>query len=283
MASFNYRLRPFSKVLFFPTLLCTFLVLFKGASAAEHHKLVNFSANIELPAISIIIDDLGYTYSRDMRVANLPGPVTCAILPRTPYGVRIAEQAHHHHKEILLHQPMQATRPNENMGAGGLSLDMSFNEFKRIVNYNLNSLPYIVGINNHMGSLLSRHPGHMTWLMQVLSAYNDDLLVVDSYTTHASVIGQMASEYNIPNMRRDIFLDNVRTTEHITAQFNRLLATASKNGIALAIGHPYPQTIEVLEKLLPKLKEKGYHIVPISTLLNIQNTRFRSWRASLSP
>ena len=260
----------------------TSLTLCSIANAQDQQGSHTAKSSFDLPAISIIIDDLGYTYQRDMRIANLAAPITCAILPHTPYGVMVAERAHRLHKEILLHQPMQAIDNWDDLGPGAVSLDMDAAQFQAIIRDNLNSIPHVTGINNHMGSLLTRHPGHMSWLMEVLEQ-REDLFLVDSFTTSASVVGQIANEYWIPNIRRDIFLDNERSIEHITAQFNKLLTTARKNGYALAIGHPYPQTITVLENLLPKLAKKGYHIVPVSTLLKIQNRKIKTWRAFLSP
>jgi len=268
------RFQPLKTVIFF----CIFITL-------APHSITNAGsavAELNLPAISIIIDDLGYTYKRDMRVANLAAPVTCAILPHTPYGVMVAEQAHRRNKEILLHQPMQANDNWDDLGPGAVNLDMNSAQFQQVIRDNLDSIPYVTGMNNHMGSLLTRHPGHMSWLMEILEQ-REDLFLIDSFTTSASVVGQIANEYWIPNIRRDIFLDNVRTIEHISAQFDKLLATARQNGYALAIGHPYPQTIAVLENLLPKLTEKGYHVVPVSTLLKIKNRKIKTWRAFLSP
>ncbi len=267
--------------LILPSIFST-LSLCANANAHETNSHSTQHSDFNLPAISIIIDDLGYTYTRDMRIANLPAPITCAILPHTPYGVEVAKKAHQHNKEIILHQPMQANEVRSDLGPGAVSLDMNATEFQRMIRDNLDSIPFAAGINNHMGSLLTRHPGHMAWLMEVLEQ-RENLFLVDSFTSNASVVSQIANEYWIPNIRRDIFLDNERDVEHITAQFNKLLTIARKNGYALAIGHPYPQTISVLEKLLPKLAEKGYHIVPVSTLLEIQNKKVKTWRAFLYP
>lgn len=234
-----------------------------------------------IPAISIIIDDLGNDDQAGQRVIKLPGLLTYAFLPHTPHAQGLAELAFQLGKEILLHQPMEAMLHNA-LGPGGLTIDLSHRQFIEVLNSNMASIPHIAGINNHMGSLLTRHRVHMQWLMRYISQY-DELFYVDSYTTAATVVAQIANENWVPNMRRDVFLDNDRSPSSIEQQFDRLLSIAAKNGRALAIGHPYPETLAVLEKRLPKLRQSGYRLIPVSQLLNEHVKRFKTWRAYLSP
>lgn len=237
-----------------------------------------------LPTISIIIDDIGYTYDRDKRAIQLPGAINYAILPHTPYSVEFANLAHQLGKEVLLHQPMESMDAQEqiHLGPGALRLDMDRDTFIHVLQDNLRSVPFAIGINNHMGSLLTQHPGHMGWLMQAIS-HNNNLFFVDSFTTEGSVVQQIANENWVLNIRRDVFLDHTRDIGHITHQFNLLLHTAQKNGIALGIAHPYPETLQVLEQQLPSLRKKGYRLVSISRLLQTHTQRFKTWRAFLSP
>ncbi|MCK4585794.1 MAG: divergent polysaccharide deacetylase family protein, partial [Gammaproteobacteria bacterium] len=130
-------------------------------------------------------------------------------------------------------------------------------------------------------SLLTQHPGHMRWLMQEVRKQNN-LYLVDSYTTKTSILQKIADENWVPNLRRDVFLDSDRDPAKIRMHFRRLLKMARKTGIALAIGHPYPETMAVLEEELPKLSSMGIQLIPVSKLLNRDNKRFKTWRASLS-
>ncbi len=119
------------------------------------------------PVISIIIDDLGYGLVDGRRAIDLPGPVACSVLPHTPYSSRLAEAAHGAGKEVLLHLPMQPMN-DKDPGFGALTLDTNEQGLRRLLEANLAAVPHVVGINNHMGSLLTRHPGHMGWLMRDL-------------------------------------------------------------------------------------------------------------------
>ena len=233
------------------------------------------------PAISIIIDDIGYLKHRDSRAIRLPGLVTYAFLPYTPYARELAEQAHKLGKEVMLHLPMESMEHNP-LGPGGLTINMTRNEFRRQLEDDLAAVPYVAGINNHMGSLLTQHPGYMRWLMQEL-VHHDKLYFVDSYTTKTSVVQQVANENWIPNLRRDVFLDSDRDPAKIRFQLHRLLQLARNNGIALGIGHPYPETVKVLEAELPKLEHQGIQLLPVSKLLTRHMQRFQTWRAFLSP
>jgi len=233
------------------------------------------------PAISIIIDDLGNLRDRGLRAIHLPGAITYAFLPHTPHARELANLANRLNKEVMLHLPMEAIE-RKRLGPGGLTLDMTRQQFLRQLRDDIAAVPHLAGINNHMGSLLTQDLGYMRWLMQELDKH-DELYFVDSYTTKTSVAIQAANENWVPNIRRDVFLDSDRDPVKIRAELRRTVRLARKYGIALAIGHPYPETLEVLEQELPRLAAEGVDILPVSQLLNQHMQRFRTWRAFLSP
>ena len=170
------------------------------------------------PRVAIIIDDLGYALDAGRRAIALPGPVTYAVLPGAPRTAILANNAHENGKEILLHLPLQAYPEDQGQEPGGINLDMSREEFGAIFEAAFASVPYAIGVNGHRGSLLTRHPGHMKWLMEELQA-RDDLFFIYSYTTHKSVSLQLAKESGIPAMRRDVFLDPDRLPETVAREF----------------------------------------------------------------
>ena len=232
--------------------------------------------------ISIIIDDLGNTWTQGRRTARLPGPVACAILPHSRFGKRIAIEAHEQNKEILLHQPMDPLDSEKHAGPGRLSSGMPPLEVALTLKYNLDAVPYVTGINNHMGSQLTQDSAAMASLMAAVSQMRG-LFFVDSLTSPASVAARSARHQKIPTLVRDIFLDNVPQEAAIEKQLDRLIQLARKRGHALAIGHPYPQTLAVLERQLPALHNAGINLVPLQSLFRITGQETTSWHASSSP
>ena len=217
--------------------------------------------------ISIIIDDLGNALAAGQRTIRLDGAVACAILPHTPHGRTLAEEARAAGKEIMLHLPLQSQDGVGWAGPGELGLDVTRDQFRRILKRDLDSVPYIVGINTHMGSLVTRHPGHMDWLMEELSQ-RKNLFFVDSFTTPDSVALMAARDWGVPAARRDVFLDDDRSAEAVEAAFERLVDRARERGHAIGIGHPYPATLEVLETRLPDLAREGVTLVPVSGIIS---------------
>ena len=235
----------------------------------------------DAPAISIIIDDMGKRLENGQRVLDLPGPVACAFLPLAPHTDSLARRAHTLGREILLHLPMESV-DGRRLDAGAVTLDMTERQFAATVQSDLGAVPYAIGINNHMGSLLTRHPGHMLWLMRVMQQ-QAPLFFVDSRTTVATVAKKVAIENAIPSIERNVFLDNELSTEAIAFQFERLLRLARKQGTALAIGHPHPQTLAYLEQHLPQLRQRGIRLLPVRDLIELQQQGENTWQASLSP
>lgn len=218
------------------------------------------------PRVAVIIDDLGYEFAAGQRVVKLPGPVACAVLPATPRGRQLAELAASNGKEVLLHLPLQAQNYDGDREPGAMLLDMSREQFAATFAENIASIPHVIGVNNHRGSLLTRHPGHMGWLMEELRA-RGGLFFVDSYTTHRSVALQVALEAGVPAVRRDVFLDAERSAAAVAREFERLLSLAREHGSAIAIGHPYPETLDFLEQALPGLAAEGIDLVSLRELL----------------
>lgn len=233
------------------------------------------------PIISIIIDDLGYQYKVGQRAVKLNGNITCAFLPNAPYARRLAEQAHRQQKEVMLHLPMEAEAGNQ-LGSGALTQCMSEKDFKSLVHSNLAAVPHVRGFNNHMGSRLTKSPRLMGWLMQA-AMFRDDLYFVDSRTTMQSVAQHEAERRRIATTRRDVFLDYERNADVVAEQLANLVRHARRHGTALAIGHPYPETLTTLETWLPTLQQQGIELVPVSELIRIrQQRRIASWQMSSS-
>ncbi len=231
------------------------LCLFAAPSVAE-----------PLPRLAIIIDDLGYQRDAGRRALALPGPVSFAVLPQTPRGPELARAAYEHGKDVLLHLPLQAIAPDGTFQPATLTLDMSRGMFGDAFAAAFESVPFAIGVSSHQGSLLTRHPGHMSWLMEELAA-RGSLIFVDSYTTTKSVAVRMAREAGISATRRDVFLDHDPSHAAIAYQFARLKRLAASRGTAVGIGHPYPTTLTFLERELPTLQADGFELVPISRLL----------------
>ncbi len=232
------------------------------------------------PRVAIIIDDLGNNLAQGERTLALPGAVTVSILPLTPFADQLARLAHARGKEVMIHLPMQAIDPLP-LGPGGIFLGMNERQLKRTLIFDLATVPYAVGANNHMGSLLTQHPQPMRWVMQVLQQFG--LYFVDSRTSELTRATEQAHAIGLRHLQRDVFLDTLRgDADYVQRQFDQLELLAIQNGHAVAIGHPYPATLAVLAERIPRLIEDGLKLVSVSTLF-VNSPGGTRWQASLSP
>jgi len=221
------------------------------------------------PVMAIIIDDLGDHWENGLRAVQLPGPVACAVMPYRPYSERFSVEAYLQNKEVLLHLPMEPKIQRFDT-PGLLTQSLSRQELLSAMYKALHSLPYVDGMNNHMGSLLTSEETHMSWLMQELSLL-DSLFFIDSRTSADSVAFSMAKKHGVRTTQRDVFLDHVRDVESIARKLMEAVQLAKTQGSALVIGHPYPETLAVLEEELARLPEYGVQMVTVSSLLALRN------------
>ena len=234
------------------------------------------------PAVAIIIDDLGHSAVLGTRTAKLRGAIACAVLPSTPYARRIAEQCHSSGKQVMLHMPMQPTEHNASLHPDMLRLGSSRSDFSALLRASLDEIPHVAGVNNHMGSLLTRHLTSMVWLMEELKR-RPDLFYVDSRTSPVSVAHAVARQRGVPSLSRDVFLDHDPSEAAIRRQFAEGLDVARRGGQVVMIGHPYRSTLRVLEKMLPTLADRGFTLVHVADMIRLQAHGEETWPAYSYP
>ena len=218
-----------------------------------------------LVKVAIVLDDMGLSQFRSDRAIALPRPITLAVLPYGNHLAGLVARARTAGHEILVHLPMEPKAADADPGPNALLTGLPIAELDRRIAANLARLDGYVGINNHMGSLFTASAREMRRVMAALQSRQ--LLFLDSLTTGKSTGHRLAREYGIPTVVRDVFLDNDRNPEKIRQQLEMTVATARRHGQAIAIGHPYPETLSALEGWLPGLRARGLVLVPISALV----------------
>ena len=242
------------------------VVLTDAAQAASAEPSETDGKMPKVAYISLIIDDLGQSPDKDSRALALPGPVTLAIMPDTPHATDFARQAHKAGKTVMLHMPMDPAT-----GPYAWRPDLPLSELESRLNAALLKVPYAAGINNHEGSRMTAEPVAMNWLVGELQRRH--LFLVDSRTSAKTVAAAEAQKIGLASLSRDVFLDDERTAEAISGQLQSAVRLARKQGSAVMIGHPYPVTMEVLERELPKLKAQGIDWIELRHMISIRGNQ----------
>lgn len=218
------------------------------------------------PRVAIVIDDMGRDIRKLKELFQLNAPISIAVLPYLSHSADEAREAHARGMEVLLHLPMepQDTAYN-NPGEGVLLTSMSEKEVRARVENGLADVPFAAGVNNHMGSKFTESEPQMRVVLAELK--KRELYYLDSRTTPKSVGGRVARELGMRTVDRNVFLDNTRDKAYIKERLNEAVDIARRNGAAVAIGHPYPETIEALREAVPGLRASGVRLVKLSELI----------------
>lgn len=237
----------------------SFLVFFLPSTSPSGKNLAG------KPLVAVIMDDMGHSREVAQTVMELPLPVTLAIIPDEEHAEWTARLARQRGREILAHVPMQPLG-KANPGARALRTDISDQENLARLRWHLQRVPGAVGINNHMGSRFTADGRRMALVLAELRRHG--LFFVDSRTSGASVGYRTARNLGVASTGRDVFLDNERQVGKILGQIDALLAKAGKQGSAVAICHPYPETLAALRQAAPRFRAHGVELVPVQLLLD---------------
>jgi polysaccharide deacetylase 2 family uncharacterized protein YibQ len=246
-----------------PRWLFLLLFVFAGISTGE-------SQADQRPVLSLVIDDLGYSLENGKAAIGLEGDHTYAILPGAAYSKTLAQYAHQLDKEVILHLPMQSIRSSAAHEPNALNEAMDEDQLTDNVHSLLAQIPFIRGVNNHMGSHLTEFDFFMRPVMDSIRSYNPSFYFLDSRTSPRSVAYSQARDAGLRTISRDIFLDNDRSATAIELQYDIWLTRAREQGSAIAIGHPYSHTLEVLQHKLPDAGE-NFTFMRVSELIETRS------------
>jgi polysaccharide deacetylase 2 family uncharacterized protein YibQ len=212
---------------------------------------------------AIIIDDLGASEQIVRRLLDLGEDFTFSVLPHFEESTAIATLLHDHQKEILLHLPMEAQNHSSGYaGKGAIMVKMTPDIIQRTIQQDLQFVPYVVGVNNHMGSRLTTDPAKMQTVLQTL--HQDGLFFLDSRTTPSSIAYKTAQQLGVKSAERKVFLDVIPQYDFVKQQLLELAALAERGEPAIAIGHPKDATLRALKVMLPEFKRRNIQIVRLS-------------------
>lgn len=221
---------------------------------------------LPLKQVAIIIDDIGYDLGPVRELLKVDADITFAILPLCSHSREAAEMLHEAHKETLLHLPMEPNSyPKEKPGNGTLFTDMNSEELIFQLEKDLASVPYVSGVNNHMGSKFMADEDKLILIFNKLK--KKKMFFIDSRTTANTKAFAAAEKVNMQMASRKVFLDNDRDYNEIYKKLLEVTQNSSDVSPVIIIGHPYPETIRAIKDASRVLREKGILIVPVSKLI----------------
>lgn len=201
--------------------------------------------------ISLILDDAGENMALARQCMDLPYPVIFSIWPESTHAVMVAVLAHEKGLPVYLHQPMEALPRNGqkvDIGKSGLYTSMTYEQMRDVLYQNLLSLPYVQGMNNHMGSKFSLDKNAIIKFYKAVQDIKPYFLVLDSITTPQSKIYRIGKENGFLVAKRDIFIDNEADKKSILQELDHAHELAKKHKRVVVIGHVRKATVQALKE-----------------------------------
>lgn len=229
-------------------------------SANSHSKRKSHKAPNGGPKLAIIMDDIS-TNAQVRELKKLSIKVTPSIFPPEKEHPKTAELA----KEFsvyMVHLPLQAldyTNEKANTLRTGDSKEKISQRIKDIKK-DFKGVKYI---NNHTGSGFTSDFKSTLALLAELK--NSEIYFIDSLTTNKSTVLDASKKLGLKYAYRDVFLDNEQNVSKILKMINKAVAVAKKDGVAIAICHPYKSTFEAL-KIAQKDAFNGVEVVYVDKI-----------------
>ena len=229
--------------------------------AAEEKKKEEVPPSPPENRVAIIIDDMGSSLEALQEVCDLGQPVTISILPLSPFAEETARIAHENGLEVMLHLPGESLNHQEgnNSTAGLIKSGMSEEDVRFLVEDSLSRVPFVEGVNNHMGSKITQEEPVMRPILDLLKSRG--LYFLDSRTTADSIAFDLARKMGLRTAYRNIFLDSSVGVDFSKKKIIDLFRLSQKKGKAIGIGHPFPETLQALRENIHLLKK--YKVRPV--------------------
>jgi uncharacterized protein len=217
--------------------------------------------------VAIIIDDMGTNLEALKEICDLGQPITVSVLPQSLYAEETARIAHENGLEVMLHLPGESMNHEEgnNSTPGLIRSGMREADVLSLVEEGLSRVPYATGVNNHMGSQITQEEQIMRPILDLLKKRG--LYFLDSRTTAESIAYDLARRMGLRSSYRNIFLDSTVGMDFTKKKLIDLFELSQKTGAAVAIGHPFPETLRALRENMPLHKKYKVTLVFASQIV----------------
>ena len=243
------------------------------AAGAPHWQQYSqpFDAADKRPRIAIVLTGLGLASAvTEAAITQLPAAITLSF---SPYGRELGQWvalARSNKHEVMLDLPMEPTSyPDDDPGPKALLTALSPAQNLERLNWTLGRASGYVGLATVMGS---RFAASETAVTPILEALKDQgLIFLDNRSSQESIAGRLAAKIGVASAVNDRTLDLAQANGvAIDARLVQLEDIARAEGFTVAMGRPYPVTIERLREWAKGLPDRGFVLAPISAVVDRQ-------------
>ncbi len=223
------------------------------------------------PRIAVVLTGLGLASKvTEAAIKELPGGITLSF---TPYSRKLNQWvalARVNGHEVMLDLPMEPTSyPDDDPGPQALLTALSSHQNLIRLRWTMDRVTGYVGLAGVMGSRFAASKEHMEPVLEELKGRG--LLFLDNRASDRSLAAALAGEIGVPSAVNDRALDRAQASRvAIDARLVQVENVARSEGFAVAMGRPYPVTIERLREWAKGLEARGFALAPISALANRQ-------------
>ena len=216
--------------------------------------------------MAIIVDDLGFRkVDLAERLCRLKQVVTLAILPFQHHTEDIIDIAVETETPYMLHMPMEPKSSNSDPGTGAIYVKDAESTILDKLEKAFKNVRGAQGLNNHMGSKATEDVRIMEIVMKYLN--DNNYFFVDSQTSRKSRAYSLSQKLGVKSAILYSYIDVEDDKAFITRRLDDLAEAAFEKGIIVTICHDRPNTVDVLEKKLPELEERGIKFVKITDIV----------------
>jgi polysaccharide deacetylase 2 family uncharacterized protein YibQ len=213
------------------------------------------------PRVAIVFEHAGTSLAELQTIYAMHRPFALGIFPHMRYSAQIAREAPSHGLVPMLHLPMESNNPADLGPVSGIVLvRMSDAYITRVVAGDLDSVPGVVGVDNHGGSRATQDARVMHAALAIVKARG--LWFEENRNSPRSVTIEVAHGLGLRALEVDSYLD--QPPDGIASKLRGLIVTARRQGWAIGVGHIVTGTPQVVRRLLPEFERAGVDIVPLT-------------------
>lgn len=235
----------------------------------ELYSQVKLPSENKQSKLAIVIDDFGSGRDGVAEMMSIKRHLTFAVMPFLRFSELDSKRAKEKGYEVIIHAPMEdKTGRMSWLGGRPILCKMKSSEIKGILTDSFESIPFAVGLNNHMGSEASGDKEVITSILEFVREKNK--IFVDSRTAKKPIAKKLAKEMGARCYDRNVFLDGKKDKNYIKNQLRKSKDMAIKKGTAVAIGHVGPHggkvTAQAILESLPDFDDANVKLVFITEL-----------------